>query len=558
MILVYLVSVVPLVTLFFVSNNLAIDEIYSQKQNTLKAYLDTNKTLLESEVARIYIAEYALIVNDTNIIDLYHRYGTMRGYELGTVVSSIHESLYYLRNTSSLIKDVQLYIDGIQRVLATNIYYNDGVTDEERLFYTQETSYQMMQYAPEGMYVVGSLKMRNSPSPYYLYCELDQDAISELFSKVEKNVFTIFYADDVVLTNGNTEISETIINHLDDDFQNNGGTYIDQFKYEKIKYHMVADYSESLGGTFVVYAPQSVIFGNIKIYTAMIWVLALLATVMILLLITSIYKMVKDPFEKMIRMFHKVEEGSLDIEIEYDANNEFGDLLHSFNFMVNKLKSNIHQIYEKNASLRIAELKQLQAQISPHFLYNSFNIIRHSIHPDNEEALSMVASMANYFRYITQNNKDTESLLNEFEFAKTYLDIQKARFGDKIDIDFQMIGGGFEDIQVPRMIIQPLIENSYKHAFSKIVDGGKLKIHWHQSGESLKIIVEDNGIGVNTEELEKLKDSLDSGSNIGHNGISNVHQRLKIKYQNDYGLTISSEEHKYFRNEITLPIGSNL
>lgn len=264
LILIYLVSVVPLVTLFFVSNKLAIDEIYGQKQNTLKAYLDTNKSSLESEIGRIYMAENVLIVDDTDIIDLYHRYGIMRGYELGTVVASIHENLYYLKNTSSLIKDVQLYIDGIQRVLATNIYYNDRVTDEERLFYTQETSYQMMQYAPEGIYVVGSLNMRSAPVPYYLYCELDQEEISELFSKVEKNVFTIFYSDDVVLTNGEAEISENLINHIESESHDKNVSYIDQFKYEKVKYHMVADYSETLGGTFVVYAPQSVIFGNMK------------------------------------------------------------------------------------------------------------------------------------------------------------------------------------------------------------------------------------------------------------------------------------------------------
>jgi two-component system sensor histidine kinase YesM len=88
------------------------------------------------------------------------------------------------------------------------------------------------------------------------------------------------------------------------------------------------------------------------------------------------------------------------------------------------------------------------------------------------------------------------------------------------------------------------------------VDGGKLKIYWYQSDKNLIIVVEDNGVGVNTKELKNLQNSLASGSNIGHNGICNVHQRLKIKYQNNYGLTITSEENKYFRNEITIPIGS--
>ena len=397
LILIYLASVIPLVSLFFVSNKLAIDEIYKQKQNTLKAYLETNKSLLEDEVARIYMAEYALIVNDTDIIDLYHRYGSMRGYELGTIVSSIHQSLYYLKNTSSLIKNVHLYISNIDRELATNLYYNDNVTEENKIMYTSDPSYQMMKYYNQNMYVVNRLNMKNSSSPYYILCELDQDSITGLFSNVEENVFTFFYSDDMVLTNGNTDITSNLISYMETEYSQKSETYTDEFKFDKIKYHMVANYSEQLGGTFAVYAPQSVIFGNLKIYTTAIWLLAILAAIMILLLITSIYRMVKEPFEKLVHMFHKVEEGSLDIEIEYEANNEFGDLLHSFNFMVNKLKNSISQIYEKNTSLKIAELKQLQAQISPHFLYNSFNILTHSIHRDNDSALKMSKAMSKYF-----------------------------------------------------------------------------------------------------------------------------------------------------------------
>ncbi len=553
--MIYLASVLPLLALFFISNKLALNEMSNQKQSSLTAYLETNKSLLEDEVDRIYMAEYALIINDINIIDLSYRYGSMRGYELGTVVSSIHESLYYLKNTSSLIENVHLYIENIDRKLSTNEYYSDNLSDDEKLLYTLDTQYhQLMKYNDQSMYVVNQMNIQRRHSPYYLFCELKQDAIINLFSKVEENVYTIFYSDNLILSNGDNLINENLIEYLNNENIQNSQLYTDNFEFGKTKYHIVAEHSESLNGTFIVYAPESVIIGSLKKYTAFIYILAILAAIIILILIISVYHMVKEPFEKLIKMFHKVEEGSLDIEIEYEPNNEFGDLLHSFNFMVNKLKNSIHQIYEKNASLKIAELKQLQAQISPHFLYNSFNIIAHSIQPDNETALSMSRALSKYFKYITQNNKQDDTLENEFEFAKTYLDIQKARFGEKIEICMDMIDTELGMLEVPRMIIQPLIENSYKHAFSKISSGGKLIIGWEKSGNTLKIIIEDNGPGLETQELELLRNTIESTENMEHNGLCNVHQRIKIKYQDSYGLRIYSEKNKFFRNEVIIPI----
>lgn len=559
LILLCLMSVLPLLVLFFAVYFMTLDEMHKKELNTLQSILLTNKYQVENEVYRIYISEQSMITNDASMQDISYKYGKVGSYELGSIVAGVHKSLYYLKNTSGLIKNASVYFTGIEREMATNLYYNDDITSDRKQMYWDGLVSKsiMVSYSNGSMYVSSHSQKTNfgASSEFFVYSEIDLNSVKEMFSSSANDIYTIYSADQCVISNDtNQEIVDTVVKKMNGEKIVPNEMMSGDFVYQGKRYIQVYMNSSNLAGTFISYVPESVIFGNLKRFTAFVWALAAIAVVMILSLVINLYRMVKKPLEILTYVFGKVEQGSLEVDTMYESNNEFGELMHSFNAMVSRLKDSISQIYIKNTNLKIAQYKQLQAQIGPHFLYNSFNILTHSIcRGKNDIALLMAKSLSKYFMYITQNNTDLDTLKNEFDFASTYIDIQKIRFGERISIDFNMIDAQNASIPVPRIIIQPLIENAYKYAFSNIDGGGELKVYWQESDGVLKITVEDNGPGVSAQKLMDLRKSLETGDNIGHNGLCNVHQRLMMQYGEEYGLTLTSEENRFFRAEIAIP-----
>ena len=304
------------------------------------------------------------------------------------------------------------------------------------------------------------------------------------------------------------------------------------------------------------YTSESSIISHMQKYNNIILVLGICSTIGALILISALYIMVKLPLNQLLAAFSQMESGNLDVEINYKSNNEFGILFKFFNKMLKQLKDVIDQVYISQINLKKAQLKQLQAQIGPHFLYNSFNILIHSIkREDNETALMMAEYLTSYFKYITNNIDEDTTLEDEFNFAKTYLNIQKIRFRNRITIDFKDITDSYKDLKIPRMILQPLIENCYKHGFKNVESGGYLCVDWHVKNNNIIISIQDNGDGVSEQKLEKLKKMLKENSSYEYTGLQNVNQRLKLKYGTEYGLEIDSRQSEYFKYIITLPIG---
>ena len=234
--------------------------------------------------------------------------------------------------------------------------------------------------------------------------------------------------------------------------------------------------------------------GNLRTYQRYAIVLGLVSGVMAIVLVFTLYLVIKRPLNRLIGIFAEVENGKLDVNLATRKNDEFGFLLHAFGNMLDRLKHMIDRVCIQDINLKRSELKQLQAQINPHFLYNTFNILTQSIKRyDQETALQMSRYLAEYFNYMTKNNTEDELLGKEFVFAETYLQIQKIRFKDRIDIQFHMIGEDHREIRVPRMILQPLVENAYKHGLDNLSSGGILRVDWTAYEDRLSISVFDNG-----------------------------------------------------------------
>ncbi|MTI67071.1 MAG: sensor histidine kinase [Firmicutes bacterium] len=186
-----------------------------------------------------------------------------------------------------------------------------------------------------------------------------------------------------------------------------------------------------------------------------------------------------------------------------------------------------------------SELKALQAQINPHFLFNAINTIVSFIRTKPDKARELLIHLGSYFRKNLQQTEDEVDLLKEIDHVKSYVEIEQARFGDQLNVSFNVD----ENIRcyLPPLILQPIVENAIKHGIMEKIDGGNIEITAKETSENTLLIVKDDGIGMSKETLNNI---FNENKNSNSVGLTNVNNRLKNKYGEDYGLNIKSEVDK--------------
>ena len=181
--------------------------------------------------------------------------------------------------------------------------------------------------------------------------------------------------------------------------------------------------------------------------------------------------------------------------------------------------------------LKYSELKALQSQINPHFLFNVLNTMTSLIRTNPEKAREVTIDLSNYLRYNLDNNLKSVELIKELNQIDTYIKIEKARFGDKLNIIYD-VDESLYNFQIPSLIIQPLVENSIKHGILKKRDKGFVKIIVKRVDKDIEVAIEDDGVGIEQAVIDNLDKKIEE--NIG---LKNVHQRLKLLYGEGLNIT---------------------
>jgi two-component system sensor histidine kinase YesM len=198
-----------------------------------------------------------------------------------------------------------------------------------------------------------------------------------------------------------------------------------------------------------------------------------------------------------------------------------------------------------------AELKQLQAQINPHFLYNSFFILyRMAKDADYEHITTLCSHLSEYYRYITRNDLTEVPLREELDHAWRYARIQLIRFGKRIAVDFEEAPEACGDIMVPHLILQPLLENAFNHGLKNMVKGGVLRVSFVQRPDTLVIAVSDNGAGLSEEALRLLRERMNRSKDTKISALANIHKRLRLKFGPSAGISVYNDERGGFLQEI--------
>ena len=253
----------------------------------------------------------------------------------------------------------------------------------------------------------------------------------------------------------------------------------------------------------------------------------------------------------------------LAIETQID---EVNSLIINYNRMVKRIQELFMELGEKQKYIRKSEFAALQAQINPHFLYNTLDNISWQIRSKRyEQAQQSLIAFGKYFRLSLSKGASMVTIATEISHAQLYLDIQKMRFTDVLSysvencLEHSLMNNNY----VPKLILQPLIENAINHGIQYKEDGGAITVTIRREDQDILMEVYDNGAGIEEKELAEINQSLDQ-KQLGVKqelergyGIYNVNLRLKTIFGNDYGLSIQSEQGKYTLSILRVPLNPN-
>ena len=257
-------------------------------------------------------------------------------------------------------------------------------------------------------------------------------------------------------------------------------------------------------------------------------------------------RMLSRRINRLVQKMRRLDVGEFNVTTDVKGNDEISYLEESFNSMITRLDKHIQTAYVYQLESKTAELKALQAQINPHFLFNTLESIRfNALEHQDADTAKMIHLLGNLFRWNIQSPDLFVELRQEIDYAGTFIELQKLRYADAFDFE-TVVPQKLLNLGTPKFIVQPLVENAIKHGQKGVSSGGIIRITaGEEPGDTLVITVEDNGHGMDEATVRRITERLDQPEAEGDDhysiGLSNVHQRIRILFGEPYGLTIESE-----------------
>lgn len=320
------------------------------------------------------------------------------------------------------------------------------------------------------------------------------------------------------------------------------GTRRFDLKWRGKDYYVCGQYNGITGWKSYSAIPIEGLFPQAKDLSNAIWLVVILCTVGIAGVVAVLVYAMLRPIKCLSRAMGQVQEGDFTVQVPGERKDEIGELTDSFNYMVNKINALIRQVYQEKIAQKNAEIQALQAQINPHFLYNTLDSVNWMLIDREEYDISdIIISLGNLMRYSIEDENIFVPLEREAGYVLSYLKIQKNRLEDKFEYEVDM-DDSVRTERVPKLILQPLAENAITHGIEPCKKKGRISIRLRGKGNEIEISVEDNGVGMTPEQLARLQEDDGGLEKEGHTGIGirNVDKRIRLYYGQQYRMQIKS------------------
>ncbi len=556
LILSFICILLPLYSLAIVIYNWGIQTLKTEISSSMTSQVSQYFAGLENEFSRILDLQLD-VLTDNNLNALASIPESMNAIEKVQKILALQQRLNAIRNSSAYIKEVHAYIPSIQKdisALSVSDFNRKSYVEHMKMSGLDEVQVVNMQGS---MYMVAAypyvLPMSEREPIFIVAIELSldnlQDALHTMRSVPEEGL--IFSSPQFMLaTSHETDLNETMVQQIG---QGQVDDVAQVVRYDGQRYLSVSTASSFFGALLIKYVPESAVFQPLEKFRNWFLLFAAVSLAIIVIYSLYVYQYIHKPLALLVKAFRKIEIGDFSEPIRHESRDEFQYIYTRFNAMLDNLKSLIDQVYKQRIMTQKAELKQLQSQINPHFLYNSFFILNTMTRLGDYEQVERFANqLGEYFQFVTRNHSDEVPLGREVQHARVYAEIQGMRFANRVTVAFGELPENSGHVMVPRLILQPLIENAFGHGLEQKATGGRLDVRFEKTDHVIRLIVEDNGQQLDDEGLKSIQQKLEMPGEAETTGLINIHQRIRLKFGPDSGLTLSRNEWGGVKATITI------
>ncbi|MCC3374462.1 sensor histidine kinase [Cohnella sp. REN36] len=545
LVLTFLIIMVPLYGIGISMYKWGVTAIKREILNTKAAQMSYYLDKIEKEIQGLKLVQSDALYND-DINRLANNDSFMDNYERGYYLNKLQQRLSAIKNGSNYIENVIAYIPSIRRTIPAEGSIGDlQETDLKRMALFDNSTPSQLVYSDEHLFLNAFFPpnyIKESPQPLYaVLIELSLPQLKESLKQFNLNENSGSFLMDahkhLLISDSIATPTQERIRFMVGSSDSGRGSVTVQGK----PYLYIYSTSSYLGLTLVSYIPESALFAGLRKYESSFWLLSIAVLLIIILFSLAILRFIRMPLHTLIRGFKRLENGDMDFTIGHRFEDEFGFLYDRFNSMLGRLRALIDQNYKQTIMVQRAELKQLQAQINPHFLYNSFFILyTMTKRGEYEQLMKFQLQLGEYFQFVTRNASDEVTLEQEVNHARTYCDIQSMRFSNRIRVAFGELPPAYTDFIVPRLILQPILENAFEHGLENLEENGLLNIRFLPEQDGLRIEVANNGAQLTDEQLRKFESDIESNEHAEVTGLINIHRRIRLLLGNDSGLCMAS------------------
>lgn len=526
------IGVIPILVLGVFCYNQSRHQLLEREKNSIQDYMQQAVTSLNNQM-QIYdnLSDYLSYNQAIAQIVGYHYKSYYEMYEQFTQeLDPLLSSLKYFHNdvnqvtiyTSNNVVKHDSTIAPISEVEETG-WYSGVKESKEILWFVEPVSKQV--YSCRCM-----PQLEQADCEGILYINVDYDSLFDSFKSMSSSNYGVFVVDK----------SDQVIY----DYQKFDSKYKNlEVTYDYIQQGLMNDYTVMntkaaySDWTVFVYKPNQLLFEAVWQMVFGIILVVAICIIASIFAVTKISKVMVSRIEKLTSNMANVEAGKMEINVTSDSKDEVGELIRGFGNMIDEINRLISEVYESKIAQKEYEMKALQAQINPHFLYNSLSLINWKALEAEQADISLVTlRLSSFYRTALNKGKNILKIRDEISNMRAYLDIQLMMHDDDFDVEIH-VDEDILEYETLNLILQPLIENAIDHGIDLLEDRrGKIEIVGRRVEDKIFLTVEDNGVGMDKEKAEVI---LTQGSK-GY-GVRNVNERIQLYYGKEYSLKVESE-----------------
>jgi len=537
-ILVLLLLLVPISVLYTYSHYTSVKVIEEELKNRNLDRLLIVRNQLDAHFHQI--STLLLALSGDSSINQYRNIAIYNPYESVEIKKEILDKFQFYGGLTPWNNDFSIYLTKTSESIQTN-HKNTAVPEEIAIDWelrkdgpkTNKRYFIKHLVQPINSYIQGE------PFDLVMEARFPIGNIEHFLEDLKLNQYSdpFLYSDQfgtIVSRSSNQDIIHKLLKPLMENIKGESGHVTVGIDNEKYLVSYVK--SNSLGWTLVDYTPLKDILYPVTLNRNLFYFSAAILLCLSILAAFLLYKNVQLPVNRLVHAISRVKEGDYSVRVKPLQDSDFNMMVSTFNEMAEQIETLIEEVYKEKIRYQDAHVKQLQSQINPHFLYNSLFILKSMAKLNNYQGVeAMSVHLGKYYRYMTRIENEYSTIREELDFIKNYLEIhvlRMQRLQYKIDVSEELL-----DIPIPRLLIQPIVENAFVHGLDSRVQDGRILIKGETMHEQYQLFIEDNGKGLNDNEIHELMKKInqpmekDTGC-----GVWNVHQRLYYHFGDGAGL----------------------